>query len=215
MEGVFLVMEGPDGSGTTTQVDRLADFLRREGYSVEVTTEPTDGEYGQVVKEMISGEYFESDISEEEKARRIAEEFVKDRKQHQKHVKENLKDNDFVISDRYYHSTYAYQQTHGISFEEIEQLHQEIIGDELRVPDLTLILCVGAETGMERISERGKEKAIFESEGFQKQVLKQYKNLKNDLDEQIEYVDSDQTITEVSEEIQSILKQKEYIDFTE
>ena len=215
MDGIFLVIEGPDGSGTTTQVDRLADFLRREGYSVKATTEPTDGEYGRVVKKMFNGEFFESDVSEQEKAERIAEEFVKDRKQHQKQIKQDLRYHDFVISDRYYHSTYAYQQTHGLSFEEIEKLHQDIIGDELEIPDLVIVLCVGADTGMERVSERGKKKAIFESENFQKQVLKHYKKLDENFEEDFEYIDSEKTIDEVSGNIQKVLKNKQFIDFTE
>jgi dTMP kinase len=213
MKGNFLVVEGPDGSGTTTQVDRLASFLRTEGHDVYVTNEPTDGEYGKVVQKMVGGTYFDNDIAEEEKARRIAEEFVKDRKQHQKEIRNKLQDNDFVISDRYYHSTYAYQETHGVGFETIRNLHKDIIGDELHRPDLTLVLDIDTDVSMERIDERGQDKAIFENASFQEKVMARYRNLDERLEGEIEMVDSDRSIQQVARSIRKILKQKEFIEF--
>ena len=101
--GLFIVFEGIDGTGKTTQLHLLAEKLRQRGYAVVSTREPTEGVYGQKIREL----FVDRGAASPE---RELELFIADREQHVKEtIEPALADGCIVLSDRYYLSTVAYQ----------------------------------------------------------------------------------------------------------
>ena len=109
--GLFIVIEGIDGTGKSTQLHLLAEKLRQLGYAVVATREPTNGPYGQKIRELFVDR---GAVSQEEEL----ELFIADRDQHVKEViAPALADGCVVICDRYYLSTIAYQGANGMDLD--------------------------------------------------------------------------------------------------
>ena len=123
---MFIVIEGPDGSGKTTISRLLVEKLNEAGFKARYTSEPTTSDYGKQLRNMLS------DSSSTPKS--LYDLFVLDRIEHLKEIAEWEKDGEIVISDRYKYSTYCYQVSHG--------LDPELTADNnvLRTPDVALIL---------------------------------------------------------------------------
>lgn len=190
-EGTFIVIEGADGAGTTTQSKKLAEKL-----DAEWTFEPTDDRIGVKVDEMISG----NDHSPET----IALGFAADRMVHlEEEIVPRLKKGETVVSDRYYHSSLVYQPVMGANREWVEKMNKEALK-----PDLTVILDVSAEVGMERVNDRGQDGNIFEELSFQEKVVKRYRELE---DESTIIVDASKPKEEVFQEIK--IHVEERLDF--
>src|SRR5215510_4380033 len=104
MAGRLIVLEGIDGAGTTTQAGKLVEALRREGRDAHLTREPSDGPIGRLLREILSGKHAPVD------ATTMALLFAADRADHlQREVEPALKRGAVVVSDRWYHSSLAYQ----------------------------------------------------------------------------------------------------------
>lgn len=190
-EGTFIVIEGADGAGTTTQSKKLAEKL-----DAEWTFEPTDDRIGVKVDEMISG----NDHSPET----IALGFAADRMVHlEEEIVPRLKKGETVVSDRYYHSSLVYQPVMGANREWVEKMNKEALK-----PDLTVILDVSAEVGMERVNDRGQDGNIFEELSFQEKVVKRYRELE---DESTIIVDASKPKEEVFQEIKTHVEDR--LDF--
>lgn len=182
--GTFIVIEGADGAGTTTQSKKLAKEL--DAYW---TYEPTGNKIGEKVDEMIS--------SDDYSAEAIALGFAADRMVHlEEEVVPRLKKGETVVCDRYYHSSLVYQPVLGADFDRVKDLNRYALK-----PDLTVVLDVPADTGMERVDERGHDGNIFEELSFQQKVVVKYRELSNRLDEDIELVDSSRSREEVFSDI--------------
>ncbi|MFB6203627.1 MAG: dTMP kinase [Candidatus Nanohaloarchaea archaeon] len=186
--GRFIVFEGPDGSGTTTQSRRTAEEL--DAYW---TAEPTSGEIGRKVDKMIS--------EGESSAESIALAFAADRMVHlEEEILPRLRDGETVVCDRYYHSSLVYQPLLGAERDWVRELNSEAIK-----PDITVFLNVRARTGMRRVRDRGEDGNIFEDLDFQEKVAVSYRELGERLEEDIEMVDASGTVEEVFEECLRIL----------
>lgn len=145
--GLFLVFEGLDGSGKTTQCNKLADFLNNLGYVVVQTQEPTHGPWGQKIRSMAQS-------GQRASATQELEWFVQDRKEHiQQLILPALQQGKIVIQDRYYLSTAAYQGSRGIDVAHILQLHQTFAPP----PDRTFLLQIPPEEGLLRIQHGRKQ----------------------------------------------------------
>src|SRR4030043_67748 len=116
--GKFIVIEGLDGSGQSTQTGLLRDFLIKKGQEVILTKEPTrDSEAGKKIKEIL-----------DEKIRiepqKLQDLFAQDRKEHlEKLIVPALKEGKTVISDRYFFSTFAYGAADGLDLEWLIKLN--------------------------------------------------------------------------------------------
>lgn len=189
--GTFIVVEGCDGSGTTTQSKQLAEEL--DAYW---TYEPASNKVGQKVDEMISSDDYSPET--------IALGFAADRMVHLgEEVIPRLKDGETVVCDRYYHSSLVYQPVLGADFNWVMKLNRHALE-----PDKTVILDTSAETGMQRVGERGHDGNIFESLDFQQRVVVKYRDLPNKLEEDISLVDASQNKEEVFKHIKKTVNQK-------
>src|SRR3954447_9789468 len=150
--GFLVAVEGIDGSGKTTQVERLARYCDEKRLTYILSKEPTSGKYGQLIRNSASS----GRLSVEEEL----DIFLKDRREHVEQViNPALAKEKIVILDRYYFSTAAYQGAHGADPELILAANEQFAPR----PDLLVILDVPAEVGVERIRRRGDEPNKFES----------------------------------------------------
>ena len=142
IEGHFIVIEGIDGSGTTTQCSILADRLTEKGLPVHTTREPSDGPIGVMIRQVLTGRLV---VAGRQGARpfnwaTMATLFAADRLDHlEAEVIPNLMDGVTVICDRYDHSSVAYQSVSGGGGEDISTWVREL-NRHARRPDLTLVL---------------------------------------------------------------------------
>ena len=140
--GRFIVFEGVDGTGKSTQLPLLADYLRSMGIVVVETREPTNGSYGKKIRELYGNR---GDYSLEEELNL----FVKDRREHvAKLITPALAAGKTVLCDRYYFSTAAYQ---GAAGGVVEQIF--IANSFAPEPDLVLLLKMEPEESVRRIRE--------------------------------------------------------------
>lgn len=162
--GKFIVFEGLDGSGQSTQVGLLAKFLENRGYKVLATKEPTiDSEAGRKLRNVL-------DEREKISPREIQELFVEDRKWHlEKVIVPALQQGKTVISDRYFFSTFAYGMADGLSEDWLLKVNENFL-----LPDLVFFLDAKPEICLQRIEDRGKEKTLFEKKEKLEKVYQNY-----------------------------------------
>lgn len=193
----FWVLEGLDGSGTTTQLRNLEKKLKESGNNHFITQEPTTLETGKLIRRILSGELVATQST-------IAYLFAADRDNHL-HNPENgilrqLKEGKIVISDRYFFSSLAYQSI-GFDYSRVEELN-----NKFPYPEYLIYIDTPAEDCLKRIDARGQDKEIFEKLEFQKQVRTNYENCFKKLPEGCNLIKIDGTLSK--EEIFSlILKQ--------
>lgn len=153
-KGFFIVIEGIDGTGKTSQVRLLAAFLKGQGHSVLATREPSDGPHGREIRRLFTSR---QRLSLEDEL----ELFLRDRRQHvDEEIEPALAVGKVVICDRYYHSTAAYQGAAGLDPAEILRRNRFA-----PTPDLVLHLVLDPELALRRIRElRGEKPNDFEQE---------------------------------------------------
>lgn len=145
--GRFITIEGPDGSGKTTQVERLADRLRAAGYEVLVTREPGGTRLGEQLREILLARHGGVEPTD---ALTDAFLFEAARRQLVRQViRPALEDGLIVVCGRYSDSTFAYQGFGaGVPLETLRELDAAAT-DGLR-PDLTILLDLPVEDGLAR-----------------------------------------------------------------
>ncbi len=149
--GLFIVIEGIDGTGKSTQARMLEGWLRGRGRSVVRDREPTDGPWGRRLRESAAT----GRLAPEDEL----EYFLRDRREHvEKLISPALAAGTDVILDRYYFSTMAYQGARGFDPGEIRR-RNEVFAP---VPDLLLILDLPVDVAISRIGARGDGANEFE-----------------------------------------------------
>lgn len=167
MTGKFIVLEGIDGSGLTTQARLLAEAFARTDppVKVHVTKEPSDGPIGVQVRQVLSGRVTVPPHA-------LALMFAADRLDHLEHaVLPRLADGVHVICDRYYLSSLAYQALHA------EMGWVAGINAHCRVPDLTIFLKVPVGESVRRISAGRFGRELFEADDTLVRVRSHYLRL--------------------------------------
>ena len=198
--GLFIVFEGIDGTGKSTQLHLLAERLRQLGYAVVATREPTNGPYGQKIRELFVDR---GAVSQEEEL----ELFIADRDQHVKEViGPALADGCVVICDRYYLSTVAYQGANGMDPELILQKNADF-----PVPDLAIILEMEAAQGIERIqNQRNEHPNTFEGEANLQKVATIFTAMQHDYIARINGSDTIENVhRQVFEAVAKVLAKKQ------
>lgn len=196
-KGKFIVLEGLDGSGQSTQVGLLREFLIAKGHKVLTTKEPTiDSKPGRKIKEAL-GKKIEIDPAELQKL------FAQDRKEHlEKTIIPALKRGEFVVSDRYFFSTFAYGVSDGLDLDWLIKINNDFL-----LPDIIFILKVRPEVCISRIEKRGTEKTLFEREQKLAKVWETYAVMPSRFKNSI-IVDGEKSIPEVFEDIKKIIIEK-------
>jgi dTMP kinase len=151
----LIVLEGLDGAGTTTQARRLAQHLRARGQPAHLTREPSDGPIGRLIREMLTGQHALPGQPISQSTFGLL--FAADRIDHlQREVDPQLAAGAIVVSDRWYHSSLAYQGT-GADRDWIAMLNSRA-----RRPDLTIFLQVRPEVAAQRRIAAGRVQELFE-----------------------------------------------------
>jgi dTMP kinase len=141
--GRFIVLEGLDGAGTTTQGALLAARLIEHGIPVELTKEPTDGVLGTIARSFTDGvTHLEPET--------VALTFAADRIEHTVEIRELLDAGTWVVSDRYVASSLAYQTSQGLPFEWVRTLNSRAME-----PDATVFVDTPVASCVARLAARG------------------------------------------------------------
>ncbi len=204
--GKFIVFEGIDGSGKSTQIKLLSENLKKRGILCKETLEPTFGMVGGALHDILSGK-----ITADPKV--TASLFVADRLDHilnnEDGVLKSVNDGITVLCDRYYFSSYAYQSVE-VPREWVIAANR-LAAETLR-PDAVIFIDISAETAMERISKNRDNIELYESlerlakvrEGY----FSAFELMKND--EKIFVVDGNRSVEKISAEIEKIIVENVY-----
>ncbi len=192
--GKFIVLEGLDGSGQSTQASLLGDFFIKNGKDVVLTKEPTQtSEAGKKIKKVLE-ENIEINPLELQKL------YAQDRAEHlEKVVVPALKQGKTVISDRYFFSTFAFGTAHGADLEELIKMN-----DNFLYPDLVFLLKVDSKVCIERIEKRADPRTLFEREEKLEKVWQVYNTFPLRF-ENIKLINGEQSIEQVFDEVKSYL----------
>jgi dTMP kinase len=192
--GIFVVVEGPDGSGQSTQTELLAKWFEKKKLRVFVTKEPTNSLIGGIIRVILKKEW-----KVDMKTLQLL--FTADRAHHLRtEILPMLEKGINVISDRYILSTLAF----GSLEEDLEWLKQ--INSKFPQPDLTFILNVPGKTCAERIVKSRFSFEFFEAAEKLEKIRKNYLKLKN-LHRNTHVIKGyDRSIEEVHGEIASIVE---------
>lgn len=150
MAGVFITMEGVEGSGKSTQIQRLAERLGRAGLPLVVSKEPGGTGLGRELRALLLAPHASGE-SWCPKAELLL--FYADRAQHLANVvRPALADGKIVLVDRFEDSSWAYQGAQGVPEADLIHLREVVLGDFR--PDLTLVLDMDPEDSLKRVDAR-------------------------------------------------------------
>lgn len=197
VKGVFIVVDGLDGSGKSEIVKLLHNYLfsKSKKYRILTTREPTSGKYGKEARNILANENDPKINSQN-----MLELFIKDREEHLKNTilpflnKSNDHEANIVISDRYYYSTIAFQATQGLDMKMLVEINKEFLK-----PDIAFILDIKPNMALERIKTRKKEK--FEQLSFMNKLREKFLEMPELLKDNIVIVDASKNLEDVFEEI--------------
>ncbi len=202
-KGIFITMEGPDGSGKSTQIALLKEYLEKEGYDVLITREPGGTVISEAIREIIlNKDYTEmSPVTEmllyaSARAQLISEV-----------VGPALDSGKAVISDRFVDSSLVYQgMARGLGVGNVYEVNCQAIGKYL--PDVTFLLDLPADVGIARKKDQ-KELDRMESESleFHKAVAQGYRSLAERFPERIEKIDATLPIDDICGIIRGRIKE--------
>lgn len=198
----FIVIEGLDGTGKTTQIKLLAEHIEKSGEKVHITAEPTTAPTGKLIRRVLSGELQSTPWE-------TAALFLADRIFHntdkEDGIEKHLADGETVISDRYYYSTFAYQG-YETSLQWAMDMHAAC--PYIRKPDLVIFLTMAPEKCIERITANRPAEAIeiYENTESLTKISRQFDKVFSLLgkSENIVYIDASGSIEEVSAKINKV-----------
>lgn len=197
-KGFFITLEGVEGSGKTTQTALVADALRVAGHRVTVTREPGGTRAGEAIRAI----FLDPAVSLHAAAELLL--VLADRAQH---VREKLKPalaaGEIVLSDRYSDSTVAYQgYGRGLDLKLLDELNR-LASDGAR-PDLTLVLDLAVETGLERTRARvrgdvrGPDRFEGEQVEFHRRVRDGFLTIARDEPDRVKTIDATAPVAEIT-----------------
>ena len=162
--GLFVVLEGLDGAGTTTQAKMLHKALSKKNLRCHLTNEPTDEPVGKLIRDSLSGRITSptggDPVEFSEAALSLL--FAADRIEHSREIEKILSNDEHVVCDRYIWSSIAYQSLDpSISPERVVD-----INSGCAVPDITFLLEVPVKECLRRLKARKDAPTIYEKKNF-------------------------------------------------
>ncbi|MCS7315068.1 MAG: dTMP kinase [Bryobacterales bacterium] len=197
--GRFISFEGVDGAGKTTQTALLADWLRDRGFDVVVAVEPG----GTPVGEQIRAILLDKRNSELAPEAELLLYFASRAQNVARVIRPALARGAIVLSDRYTDSTIAYQAYgRGLGEPVVRELHRLACGDLW--PDLTLLLDLDPDIGLQRALQRGVLNRMDEqARDFRRRVREAYRQLADREPERFRVIDAAGEIAQVAAEVQT------------
>ncbi|MBO7249768.1 MAG: dTMP kinase [Clostridia bacterium] len=196
-KGMFIVFEGIDGAGKSTQVRILAEKLEKLGKKVYITAEPTTLPSGVELRRVLSGNVKKTPAE-------IAIMFAEDRVAHNQNaecgIERMLEEGAFILCDRYYYSSLAYQGSQ-TSYEWVRTLNTRC--PEIRHPDICIFLDLTPEESMKRITAGRDSTEIYESEEILARVRDTFMKVLEDMssEDKIEIIDASKDIDSIAERV--------------
>lgn len=174
------MLEGVDGSGTSTQGALLSTALWERGYPAHLTREPSDGPIGVLIRQILTRRFVVQGPTGPRPPRMetMALLFAADRLDHlENEVLPNLGDGITVVCDRYVHSSIAYQTLTARTDDEEALAWVRTLNSRARTPDLIMILNVPAEVAAKRRARRGGAEELYEDNELQQRLVEFYSTL--------------------------------------
>ena len=197
-KGLFIVFEGIDGAGKSTQAKLLAEALEREGKPVYITAEPTPLPSGRALREVLGGKVKKTPCE-------IALMFAEDRVAHNKDgeigIEKLLAGGVCIICDRYYYSSLAYQGSQ-CDYEWVRSLNTRC--PEIRHPDLCIFLDLTPTESMKRIMSANRDGTeIYETEEILAKVRDTFMKVLDDIkqEDRIAVIDASRDIDTIAADI--------------
>lgn len=198
MLGKFIVFEGIDGSGTSTQSELLKDFLLDNGISAVTTCEPSSGPIGNMIREGFKKRL--SFVSDEKLFdEQMAYLFAADRHDHLYNEVDGIyalnNKGITTISTRYFFSSLVYHVSNDEEYSFVKKLNEKF-----PLPDLTIYIDNPVEISLQRISLRAHRDAYENKEKLEKVKLN-YKRVFEEYSENLLAIDGSMSINEIHDEI--------------
>lgn len=192
--GRLIVFEGIDGTGKSTQLESLRDYLEKLGYCVVTTREPTDGPYGRLIRQRYNQR---NQFSQEQELQL----FIDDRREHVATViNPALANGRIVLCDRYFMSTAAYQGAAGFDPDEIIELNNFAPS-----PDLALLFELDPAEAVRRITEhRGDQLNDFEQFDYLQKVDTIFRRMRLPY---IKRIDATQSLTVIEQHVRRLVSE--------
>lgn len=199
-KSLFIVIEGIDGSGTTTCGKELVKELSANAVSAYFTCEPTNSKIGKLLRKALGGEgvgVFGKEID----SKTASLLFAADRHDHYANeIKPRLENKTVVICDRYLYSSLAYQG------KDCSQRWIEEINCTVPEPDLVFFIDVDYETSLKRRIQRKSKEEIYENEKFQRDLIERYRTI---CEEKYSiFIDGSQSIEKVKNSCLEVIMKK-------
>lgn len=191
-EGYFISFEGGDGSGKSTQIQILREFLEERGYDVILTREPGGTPISEKIRSIILDKA-NSEMDDMTEALLYAAARAQLVSQV---IRPALEEGKVVICDRFVDSSMAYQAYARGLGDSVKSINAFAVGDCM--PDLTILLKVNPQVGSSRIGNRERDRIELASSDFHKKVYEGYLQLEKLYPERIVGIDAADTIENIS-----------------
>ncbi|MDB2318986.1 dTMP kinase [Gammaproteobacteria bacterium] len=192
----LITFEGIEGVGKSTQINLILEWLTSKGYSTKLLREPGSTDFGEKIRELLLSK--ESNIS-------VHTELLLMFAARSEMINNHLigSTNDFILCDRYYHASIAYQgYGRRLPLELIDQL---IKGINCPIPDLTIIYDLDVKTGFKRKSNDVIDRIESSGTNFFENVRNGYKEIAKNRAE-VEILDASQPIELISQQTKSLVE---------
>lgn len=200
-QGYFIVIEGIDGAGSSTQAELLKQYFLSKNQSAVISPEPTNGKIGKLLREFLAEQnYFNNQDNYDQQ---MAYLFAADRHYHLYNDVDGIfkltRENTHVISTRYYFSSLAYNAKNEEEYNFIAQLNQKFPN-----PNLLVYLDITIEIALTRISDRP-AKEVYENREKLTKVRQNFEKIINNYTDKLLIIDATQKPEIISQEIIKML----------
>ena len=203
-KGYFISFEGIDGSGKSTQIQKLAEFLKGRDFDIVITREPGGSKGGEEIRNLLLQGNVDRWSAETEILL-----FTAARRDHlERIILPALEEGKIVICDRFTDSTRMYQGMRGVNLRNlVDTLNEKVIKFD---PDLTIVIDINPEISLNRAKSRKTVEERFEDFGvdLQMKMRKGFLELAKEFSNRIEVVNGQQSIDNLAKDICSLVKAK-------
>lgn len=202
MKGLFISFEGNDGSGKSSALESVLKELKDKGLDVIYTREPGGSYIAEKIRTLILDK---DNIGMDDKTEALL--YAASRREHiTKTILPAVNEGKIVLCDRFVDSSMAYQgYARGLGIDNV--LNVNLFATEGAFPDLTILVCVHPEIGMQRIKkdERDMDRLEIEKMEFHNKVYEGYIEVAKKYPDRIVLIDGEKTKEEVLQEVRDVL----------